>query len=312
MKKFVISTMMVSIILSASLFAKDNAMNISNEEWLHAYELGHYHGINQLEREFKQSISNENNKIQFKNFMVIINVSDIPAHQIFLLKNYGLLEGVNPVTLTNNMLVFNSFDRKADALYLTNILNKNYRLEKDNRKVEIYANEDVNKEYEKAPFIYRSLFQTMIDRMKEEVKGKVYVQQPILSVKETAMPTRILSRKPDPEPIKTTSTIVERIEKNEASMNKDSQIKNEVENKRIFTPKYTKVTALTYDAPLEKFDSKNWKESLFKDANLKFNKGEKLASANTIKTDRGVTYIKILDKNLWVDMEDVTLIGGKN
>lgn len=313
MKKIVTAVLALSMITTVSLMAK--GVNLSNEELLQAYELGHYHGINQLEREFKQSM-NGVSKIQFKNYMVGIDVSDIPAHKIFLLKNYGYLEGVNPVTLTNNMLIFNSYERKADALYLMEILNKNYKLDKADKHVDIIVNEDLSKEYDKAPFIYRSLFENMMEKIKEDVKAKVYVVEPISRVKEAEMPTRIMSRKPETTNDRSSSkAIVERIEKNETSLAQTKTKKEQSvqsEKQRAFTPKYESITALTYDAPLESFTSKNWKESLFKDANVKIKKGEKMMFANMVKTDSGVKYIKVLDKNLWVDAEDVSIIGGKN
>jgi hypothetical protein len=280
-------------LLASTLTA--SVVNLQSEEALKGYEMGHYHGINQLEREFlREGI--EKKKVEFKKYMVVLNISQIPAHRIYLLKSYGDLEGLTPTTLTNNMLVFKSFNREPDAEYLKNLLNKNYHLDKTAQKAYIYIN-DKDDAFYTSPFIYQDMFSNMLKIVKEQVKGKVFIVKES-DLKKEAEPKENLLIQPKAKESVKEEPVQEPEEKKPVKKHTPKY------TKKYFNPKYA-IKALMYMGDFISYNSKQWDDKEFVEIAIELDPTKTYTYANTITTKNGEEYVKIYNKNLWIGVEDV-------
>jgi hypothetical protein len=293
----------LGLLVLATLSNAKGLINLSNEQLLQAYELGHYHGINQLEREFMQE-GVEKIKVDFKKYMVVLEISNLPIHKIFLLKNYGYLEGVTPITLTNNKLVFKSFNRKADAEYLANVLNQNYKLEKSINKTATVIENDINETYYKAPFIYKGILENMLEKVKSKVKGKVFiVDKAELEKQEEAQKSvkqdLFIEPKQDKE-IEEPEKVVEAPKKEEKKV-----IKKEIKP-MYFSSKYN-IKALTYMGDFYGYNSKKWEDKDFVEMGMTMTPEQKYRYQNIITTKDGTRIVKVYNKNIWLNVEDTNI-----
>jgi hypothetical protein len=153
-------------------YSSDNNLEMNTNSKTHVYENGFHHGINCIEREF-QLYGKSGDIIKFKSYMVLMNIASLSRESILIYKNYAYEEGLVPVSIDTEKLVFKSFDRRADAEYLANkILNKKYM--DSNNKVFVKHN-NPNQEYRRGKFIYSEIFDKMRERMEKEVEGKVFI-----------------------------------------------------------------------------------------------------------------------------------------
>ena len=171
MKRIIFNIILLATIINASNISLDE------EKMRKAYELGHFHGVTQVTREFDLELFNRfKGGLDFQQWIVAIKIDNLPIHQILLYKTYALSEGLAPVTTSNNLLVFASYKRETDANYLLNeVLRPGYFTKGGaNEKVFVINNKAKHK-YIYAPFIYNQLLESMETDVKSKVKTKVYI-----------------------------------------------------------------------------------------------------------------------------------------
>ena len=265
-KKILILILMVSALL--------NAKSIE-DKIIEAYKTGHQQGVNQIEREFDLQ-GWEEKKINPKKYIVSLDISNIPQNEILLYKNYAFFEGLLPMTAespTKSIIIFASYNRKVDAQSLAKELNKKIPLVKYVVKVGI-KEQGI---YIKKPFIYKYLFDKMLKKIKDSVKGKVYIIKEKVLDKPIVKIVKVKTKKK--------TTLV----------------------KKIYQPMYAKIRVFSYEGTYLKYTSKKWKDEkfVFKKFLLK---DKNIESYNMVTTLKGQKYIKIANKNLYVEEDYVKQI----
>jgi len=244
---------------------------------IEAYKTGHQQGVNQIEREFDLQGWKEE-KINPKKYIVSLDISNIPQNEILLYKNYAFFEGLLPITAdspTKSVIIFASYNRRVDAQSLANELNKKIPLVKYVVKVDLKE----DGKYVKKPFIYKYLFDKMLKEIKNSVKGKVYIVKEKVPTKPIVKVVKVKEKK------KKKSTLV----------------------KKTYQPMYAKIRAFSYEGTYLKYASKKWKDKKF--VFKKFiSKDKKIISYNTVVTLKGQKYVKVANKNLYVEEDYVKQI----
>lgn len=276
----------VSLFASVHLLASE--IDVSDEKLRQAYELGHFHGVTQVSREFDLEMFNKyKGGLDLKRYLVAMDIRKIPIHKILLYKTYALSEGLSPITTTNNLLIFASFKRKVDAEYLVNgVLNPGYFGANDKTKIMVIDNV-AGEKYSYAPFVYNELMGKMEKEIKDKVKAKVFVLNP--NIQE---PKEERTKKPTPAPVKKSEPIIDK---------KYFQIK--------------------YKVPYYEFKvgtSKELRNILKKDVQFSEDRltekgyltdiSKKYEFLNTAISKDNIRYVKILNKNMWVELEDVKVL----
>jgi hypothetical protein len=176
-KQIVIGLILLLLFQSNGLSASDytgysSDNNEVDRSETRIYENGFHHGINCIEREF-QLYGKHDDTLKFKKYMVLMSIASLSRESILIYKNYAYEEGLVPVSIEYEKLVFKSFDREADAEYLANeILNKKYM--GGQKKVVVKPN-NPNQIYKRGKFIYSEIFDKMRENMEKEVQGKVFI-----------------------------------------------------------------------------------------------------------------------------------------
>ena len=148
-----------------------NYKKVKENKQATVYENGFHHGINCVEREFKL-YKKRDESIKFKRWMVYMDISSLPREEILIYKNYAYEEGMLPVSIQGEKLVFKSFDRKADAEYLaTSVLSKYIS---NTHRIKIKSNNPMNN-YKIGNFIYSEIFEKIKASLAKEVVGKVFI-----------------------------------------------------------------------------------------------------------------------------------------
>ncbi|CAA6799828.1 MAG: Unknown protein [uncultured Sulfurovum sp.] len=250
-KKIVISSFLLLLYLTNVLvaseytgYSSDNNLEMNTNSKTQVYENGFHHGINCIEREF-QLYGKSGDVIRFKSYMVLMNIASLSRESILIYKNYAYEEGLVPVSIDTEKLVFKSFDRRADAEYLANkILNKKY-MGNDNKV--IIKHNNPNQEYRRGKFIYSEIFDKMRESMEKEVEGKVFItdgtyMSPVYSATSYAQTYPLQTY--DVEPIlekKVVSKVIKTVKKKKP-------IKKVIKKKkRYFSIKHSKAELFKYD-----------------------------------------------------------------
>jgi len=301
-KKIWIGSLLLSLFSMNTLMASEY-MGYSSDEsekstssQTRIYEDGFHHGINCIEREF-QLYGKSGDIVKFKKYMVLMSIASLSRESILIYKNYAYEEGLVPISIEPEKLVFKSFDRRADAEYLANkILNKKYM--GGQNKVVIKLN-NPNQEYRRGKFIYSEIFDRMRERMEKEVEGKVFITDGSYLASTTysdtyysqSYPSETLSSSTYYEeplveytPPKPKSTVKKR-----PSKKKPKPVKKK---KKYFSINESKAELFRYDKKSKKMISAGFLDS-----------GSKYIYKNVQKIG-GVRYIKY--KNLFIELDDVT------
>ena len=283
---FTLSQIDVLVASEYTGYSSDNSINESSQT--HVYEDGFHHGINCIEREF-QLYGKSGDIIKFKKYMVQMSIASLSRESILIYKNYAYEEGLVPVSIDTEKLVFKSFDRKADAEYLANkILNKKYM--GSNNKVIVKLN-NPNQEYRRGKFIYSEIFDKMRERMEKEVEAKVFIPDGTYLSSAQTYPIE-----PNSSPIyySESSELKSVTSKPRKSIKKKKPIKKTV--KKVIKKRYFKINESK--AELFKYD----KNKKLVSAGF-LNSGSKYIYKKTKKID-GVFYI--LYKKFFIELDDVT------
>ncbi|HIP11105.1 MAG TPA: hypothetical protein EYG73_00165 [Arcobacter sp.] len=268
-------------------YSADNELDTTVNSQIHVYEDGFHHGINCIEREF-QLYGKSGDVVKFKSYMVLMNIASLSRESILIYKNYAYEEGLVPVSIDTEKLVFKSFDRRADAEYLANkILNKKY-MGSDN-KVTIKHN-NPNQEYRRGKFIYSEIFDKMRERMEKEVEGKVFITN---GTYKSLVYSDTSYTQTYPFPTHYSEPIVDEkvVFKAKKTVKKKKPIKKVIKKKkRYFSVKHSKAELFKYD-----------KNKSLVSAGL-IDAGIKRIYKITQKID-GVFYIRY--KNFFIELDDV-------
>lgn len=305
-----------------------------------AYKLGHFHGVTQIEREYDMELYRRNSgELKFKNYIVAMQIKELPRHEVLLYKTYGFSEGLRPITTDNELLVFESYDRLADALYLLdNVLYKSY-FDKADQKLNIIDNTKQEVKYAYERYINKKLLDAMENNMKQKVKGQVVVidktqinkfkkptiEEKLLKINDKKIkpirnkPNVIITRENVQEQknamkkelkspkLKTIEDIpkpkpLEKKKKKVSKSKSDKKAEKEIfKFKTIATTEY-----FFYSASFPGYD-KRFLEKEFLSKGYK-EKGLVFSYKNIITSDDDTKYIKVLNKNIFMDLDDVELL----
>jgi hypothetical protein len=175
-----INKVSLSVIVFLSLYSNviaseyagySNDKKVKENKQATVYENGFHHGINCVEREFK-FYQKRGEKVKFKRWMVYMDISSLPREEILIYKNYAYEEGMIPVSIEGEKLVFKSFDREADASYLATVVLSKYI--SDTHRIKIKKNNPMNN-YKIGNFIYSEIFEKIKASLAKEVIGKVFI-----------------------------------------------------------------------------------------------------------------------------------------
>lgn len=148
-----------------------NDKKVKENKQATVYENGFHHGINCVEREFK-FYQKRGEKVKFKRWMVYMDIASLPREEILIYKNYAYEEGMLPVSIEGEKLVFKSFDRKADAEYLATVVLSKYI--SNTHRIKIKNNNPMSN-YRIGNFIYSEIFEKIKASLAKEVIGKVFI-----------------------------------------------------------------------------------------------------------------------------------------
>jgi len=277
---------MKKVLIAGILLSVYSHANGIDSRIIEAYKNGHQQGVNQIEREFDLQGYEESTIIP-KQYIVKLNIDNIPQNEILLYKNYAFFEGLLPVTVktpSENAIIFASYNREVDAQALADGLNQKIPL----ADYKITVSQKEEGEYVKKPFIYKYLFDKMLKEIKDSVEGKVFFVKEKVSAKTVEKEVEPPKRAQEPKKEKATPKIKPKTELTQ----------------KFFVPKYPKVRAFSYEKTWHSYDSKQWDDNNFKFAKF-FTKDDKISNYNTITTKNGVEYIKVEDKNLFIEIDYV-------
>ena len=300
-KQMVTGLILLSLFQSNGLFASDyTGYSSDNNEGdrgeTRIYENGFHHGINCIEREF-QLYGKHNDTLKFKKYMVLMSIASLSRESILIYKNYAYEEGLVPVSIEYEKLVFKSFDREADAEYLANeILNKKYM--GGQKKVVVKPN-NPNQIYKRGKFIYSEIFDKMRESMEKEVQGKVFIvdgSYPYVS--NTSYDNGSYAAEPFPSDVAFSSDthVVKKKKKVYSKSKKKKPMKKKVKiakkKKRYFTVNESKAEMFKYN-----------KENKLVSVGF-IDRGSKYTYQKTQKIE-GIFYVKY-KKNRFIELADVT------
>lgn len=284
--KFKRIAVVASLLASLNLIASE--IDVTDEKLRKAYELGHFHGVTQVSREFDLEMFNKyKGGLELKRYLVAMDITKIPIHKILLYKTYALSEGLSPITTKNSLLIFASFKRKVDAEYLVNgVLNPGYFGANDTTKIMVIDNV-AGEKYSYAPFVYNELMGKMEKDIKDKVKAKVFVLNPNISDKVVVKPKKMKRAAP--------------IKKSKPLDKKYFQIKYKIPyyEFKVGTAKELR-NILKKDIPFN--------EDRLIEKGYLTNISKKYAFLNTAISKDDIRYVKVLNKNIWVELEDVKVL----
>lgn len=277
---------------------------------IQSFQDGYSSAFYQMEREFKTQ-GWKRKKIQFKKYMVVVNMDQLTQSEVFLYKHFATSIGRTAITITDDLLVMGSANRRVDANDLIQKLNKGY-LSSFEYKSYLYTNID-NKEYIAAPIVYKAIFDRMRKEIQDDAKVKVLViEKPVkikVNVKEVS--PVVISK-----PMHTNNYI----ENKKLTPKKKQEVKKAVIN--VIVPPTEKVIAKIkkiekkyerYIFPLGEIQALGMKNEEKIQNGIKedfivsrgFIKGKSIRIEKIINSDDDVKYGKIVGKELFVDMESI-------
>ena len=279
-------------------------VDLTKGEIKRAYELGAFHTVGQMNRNIKIQ-GWEEESIKFDNYMVTLEIEEQPTYRILSYLRYGYTEGVAPVITTSKKIVFASYEYEADAVFLRDLLNKFY-FKNEKKQCVIYQNIN-NKEFRKAPFLYKDMYLLMKKELKQKLDAQVYVvdknEELEKQYKELKNEYEVLSKKYKDE----SKNKVEKIKPKEPELQKEPKVhRNPL---RYFKIKngYSKIETLK---SLEGFAGYDYKydASKFISAGFYDEINNQYEFKKFVYTTTGDKFIKVYNKALYVDVNDVEII----
>jgi hypothetical protein len=202
-------------------------------------------------------------------------------------------------------LVFGSYDRKADVVYLQEkVLNSFHFKNKDEKTILI---ENENSSWYKSQFVQKELFDTLIAEANKNVKAKVFVveesneelEKRLNLLEENNKKEGVPSIPPSNRAMATVQKVDNTVYKNKAPIKKE-----------VITTKFK----LKYKTQIFKYAG-NWNDNILFDKKISpsyMSKGIESRDyrfVTTKKTKNGFEYIKLYDYNLWVNKNDIEIIN---
>lgn len=296
-----INKLILLLMVSISLYA-DSKQDLQNLDVIKAWKDGVIYGIRQLDVEYRtQGI--EEKDIHLKKYAVVLNTNTLvngkglSTSQKILYKSFGSREGLSPILLTNNLLVFASYDNPYDADELIASLNKHYF---DDADRQVYRfDSDPNTIYKLAPFAFADIMYDMMDKVKTKYKPKVIV------VPDSSFKSGFLSKTEE----QTAPKVEDKQPNNEK---KPSVVKHSAPVKKVagltvkkFKLANSKAMSYSYEGDISGYKHK-WK-NLFKELGMIDNNEQKYEFANIISTEDGEQYVKVLNKRIFFDLYDIAI-----
>lgn len=168
MRKYILSFAVTIAALNGSEYTGYNCDDGKNTFNPSSFENGFFTGVNSIEREFNSQHNQDKTITYSGDYIVAIDISKLPKEEILILKNFGYLEGLAPITVEGSKLIFSDANRVADAKYTADMINTKY-LQNKKYKAEVFNN--YQKNFIKKDYIYQSI----LDKLKRETYANVYV-----------------------------------------------------------------------------------------------------------------------------------------
>lgn len=302
-----------------------NGSSCNKKELTKAYELGAFHTITSIDRNIAiQGIEEES--IRFKDYLIVVPIEPLPTFKVLAIIRNAYSEGVTPIITKDKKLILSSKDKKADAQYIADIFNNNY-FENEDFRAEVINNKG-NKEYKKAVFLYKPIYIKMLNDIKSRVKGKVLIVNKKLSAEEQLEQKELkekvlkltfeieeykIQNTQKDEEIKSLSTLVKLLQKNKAKPLENLDLKKaKVVSQRVKTAtiKDGVSSIILYEDKLSrKYMGKNYKydDESFMFSKTILNNKQKFKYMNIVVTKDKVEYVKILNKNIYIEVNDLDL-----
>lgn len=299
----------ISVILISSLCFANNETS-SEDNLQKAYMLGAFHSLEQLTRNFKVQGMNKD-KIEFNKFIVALDIQNMPTYKLMVYQQIGYSEALTPVVVNDKYLVFGSYERKADAIYLQEKVLNSFHFKSKDEKAVIIENSNPNSWF-KSQFVQKELFDTLIAEANKNVKAKVFVvtetnedlEKKLNLLDENNKKEGIVSKI---EPIKTES---KSYKTPIVDMGSRKYGKKAVEETTPNTIKFK----LKYKTQIFSYNG-DWKGDVILDKNLNpshFAKtlvSQDFHYATSKKTKNGLEFVKFYDSNSWVNKNDIEIIN---
>jgi len=310
----------ITAILVSIANANQADIPLDNDKIINAYKLGAFHIISELDRNIGQQ-GYEETSIRLKKYIVAKTIDDsFSTVDLLLLQRMAYSEGLTPLFI-KGYFVFDSFDRKADAEYLLNdILKKSY-FAKDNKTIQIIDNSQ-NNEYFKKAFLYKKLYDKLMQEVKSKYEGKVVViekvKQEVINIPRNMDVRPIVESKPLEEKVEAKKTdkdlkngkVVEKtdseIKKNVVEKKKEAQPEVKTRHFR-FKPSLNQVVFYKSNGGIMNY-KRVYKIAEMEAVKTSKNDNSKYEFQNIVNTDVGTQFIKVLNKLYFVDINDVEIL----
>lgn len=312
--KRIISGLIAVCLSSQLIIAEDFNSSLSEDNLEKAYMLGAFHALEQQQRNFKvQGLGKD--KIEFNKYIVALDITALPTYKLMIYQQIGYSESLTPVIINDKYLVFASYERKADAVYLQDKVLNSFHFKNKNEKTIIIENDNPNSWF-KSAFVQKELFDTLMNEANKKVKGKVYVvkeDNTELDKKLDALDNFEKKQNIIPQvPIKTNAIAYKTpivVMENKKPTTVIEKPKADVVKKD--EPKLQKFK-LKYKTQFFKYSGK---EEVLSDDKLlptktvsPYLESKDYRFATSKMTSSGLEYIKLYDFNLWVLKDDVQVL----
>lgn len=319
-------------IVPAALFASDDIYDAAV-----VFERGLSVGVDAVEREYRvQGWKKE--EVEVLNYMVVLDAKNISTKRLLLLKDFGFRRGLAPIELSNNTLLYKSFDNAADAYELAKYLN-DAEFKEIKEKVYVYKKRQ-GEHFTKAPFAFKYIFDQMQKEIKEDVqvvvlnpaqakKIGVYKQETIYEqvpapvkvndqvkskppvIPQVVQPVVVKVPEPTPEKVKVVKPIEKQPQKVIVKQNSTKPIKDKhIKLAKAFHLKGGSVEMFTCSdagAASDELVGKKFTNSMFSTYDTVKNKGQMYRTTGSIVTSEGVRYVKVEGKNIYFDVFNTSL-----
>ncbi len=298
MKKIFLNSTIACFLLSQQLQASPEG------ELEKAYMLGAFHSLEQLERNFRiQGINQE--RIDFNKFIVAVDVSTLATYKVLIYQQIGYTESLTPILVNDKYMVFNSYDRKADAIYLQEKILNSFHFKNKDEKAIILENNNPNGWF-KSKFVQNKLFDTLLAEVNKNVKAKVFVVKDdnlTLDKKLDMIDAENKKHNIPESPAPVVSKTPVKVEKipDVAMKRKPEDDKDVVRFKLKTFSTFFSYPTWKSDKILSKakFVPKN-EAKLFTNPSYKF----KIVKSD----DRGIEWVRLLDSNLWIRKNEIEIL----
>lgn len=324
MKKL-INLSVIACLLSGSMMS---LFASSETELENAYMLGYFHALEQQQRNFKVQGINKA-KVSLNKYIVALDTSSLPTYKLLMYQQIGYTESLTPIIVNDKYMVFNSYERKADAIYLQDKVLNSFHFKTKEEKAIVIENDNPNGWF-KSQFVQKGLFDTLLDEVNKNVKGKVYVvkednglmdnqldalenmnKKENIPVKEPVTPPRVMKKE-----VINTYVVGNRVPPKQPQVKEvfnNTQTKAVVpvaspnEEKAISFKLKSHVTFNLYHGG--KNDPYLYLKSLIPDHDATSLVSDSYKFVNTKKSKDGTVWVNIYKTNLWVEKNEIEIIN---